>query len=274
MDNHEKLKQSLRTILSIEGTDFVKSVKDDVAQMVDETEAKNAIIRDAVATIAKQKAEIEEEVNGEAETVNVGDKEGPGSGDDTSTDEPAKDGDTLSEPGESGGEEKPEESGELDTPEEPVENESVPDVEDTTEGGESQESWNNRYEYSSEDFIQVYKTKERFAFDKSEEHLNFDKDAFSREAAEAILDEFRELDDGIDTDSIDDNDDDVLSTAEDNQEGENAGGEDAESTEYFDNDYNPIVINEEVFEHKEIALSNMKMKTHYQTKRLLEKHYR
>ena len=253
LDNHEKLKQSLRTILSIEGTDFVKSVKDDVAQMVDETEAKNAVIRDAVAAIAKQKAEIEEEVNGEAETVNVGDNEGPGSGDDASTDEPAKDGDTLSEPGESGGEEKPEESGELDTPEEPVENESVPDVEDTTESGESQESWNNRYEYSSEDFIQVYKTKERFAFDKSEEHLNFDKDAFSREAAEAILDEFRELDDGIDTDSIDDNDDDVLSTAEDNQEGENAGGEDAESTEYFDNDYNPIVINEEVFEHKEIA---------------------
>ena len=73
---------------------------------------------------------------------------------------------------------------------------------------------------------------------------NYDPTSFSREAAEDILDQFRELDDGIDPKTV--NDDEAYSVSGDNGESciDNQGSSTAESTENDYEDDNGNVIEE------------------------------
>ena len=94
--NGVSFKSGVKELLSIEGEILVDDIKNDVSSLVSETEAKNSVIREAVAEINGKKAEIETKINGEAETPtgkDDEDKKSDDSGDDTgsSNDENATD---------------------------------------------------------------------------------------------------------------------------------------------------------------------------------------
>lgn len=63
--NNTKLNAKLKTLFSVEGEELVNSIKDDVLSLIDKTESKNSIIREAVADINCKKEEIEKTINGD-----------------------------------------------------------------------------------------------------------------------------------------------------------------------------------------------------------------
>ena len=93
----------------------------------------------------------------------------------------------------------------------------------------------------------------------SEESLNMDKNTLSREAAENILDQFRELEDGIGESAIDSMGDDAFSVSDNNtDDGTGIGDASANSAEsdYLD-DNSDIEVNTDAFNYQEIKPASL-----------------
>lgn len=200
LDNGKNLKKGLEVLMSTEGAELVNDIKDTVSKLVLETEAKNSVIREAVSEINETKAEIEKKINGETDE----EKEAK-ENDDSSTETPSDDSidDTLG------------------------------DAEQATEGlliCAMRRSKKN-HSLSCEDLF-IMRNIGGTAIQSGEDwSQNYDSTSFSREAAEDILDQFRELDDGINPETV--NDDEAYSVSGDDGESciDNQGSPTAESAE-------------------------------------------
>ena len=239
-ENGKNLKAHMNILLSTEGETLVESIKNDVAGLVKETEAKNSVIREAVAEINDTKAKIEEKINGEADPE-------MGTADDKKIDkkEDQKDSETATQDNASS--DISDASGNLD---------AALDGETSTEGFYNK-AVRSKKVFRKSDLYRI--TDSDTGVDLSTEALSktFDENSFSRESAEEILKEFRELSDGIDTDNVPENeatmsmDDNEDSTANDNPNVVNdAGAASAEMTYTDDND-EPITIDSEKFKYDE-----------------------
>lgn len=252
--NGVSFKSGVKELLSIEGEILVDDIKNDVSNLVSETEAKNSVIREAVAEINGKKAEIETKINGEAETPtgkDDEDKKSDDSGDDTSS---SNDENTTDDSGE--------------TPEEDSGNDEVAsDDENSFEA--SAEGWNvtakrnikkGNVVYTRESLYQINDLSRIAGMGAlSEESLNMDKNTLSREAAENILDQFRELEDGIGESAIDSMGDNAFSVSDNNtDDGAGAGDNSANSAEsdYLD-DNSDIEVNTDAFNYQEIKPASL-----------------
>ena len=252
--NGVSFKSGVKELLSIEGEILVDDIKNDVSSLVSETEAKNSVIREAVAEINGKKAEIETKINGEAETPtgkDDEDKKSDDSGDDT---------------GSSNDENATDDSGE--TPEEDTSNDEVAsDDENSFEA--SAEGWNITAKRNIKKGNVVYTRESLYQINDlsrisgigvlSEESLNMDKNTLSREAAENILDQFRELEDGIGESAIDSMGDDAFSVSDNNtDDGTGIGDASANSAEsdYLD-DNSDIEVNTDAFNYQEIKPASL-----------------
>lgn len=211
LDNGKNLKKGLEVLMSTEGAELVDDIKDTVSKLVLETEAKNSVIREAVSEINETKAEIEKKINGETDE----EKEAKENGDDTSS--------------------SSDDSG-LD--------DEMGDAEQATEGLFIKAVKRNKKNksLSCEDLFTVREIGGTAIQSGEDWSTNYDSTSFSREAAEDILDQFRELDDGIDPSTV--NDDEAYSVSNDDGESsiDNEGSSNAESAEntYEDDDGNVI----------------------------------
>lgn len=231
--NGENLKTQMNLLLSTEGESLVDSIKKDVSMLVTETEAKNSVIREAVSEINDKKAKIEEQINGESDPDHGTDEEK----------KVGKDGDIA---------------------EQKDDMESDPDSLDSLGGNVAQgtEGWYNiavkkakkNHSLSKEDLFTI--TDIDATLDMSSESLmtTYDETSFSREAAEEILSQFRELDDGIDSSEVPENEN-TMSISDGEEEPNVEGGEEAESAEMSysdeDDDGNVIEINHDAFKYDE-----------------------
>lgn len=212
LDNGKNLKKGLEVLMSTEGAELVDDIKDTVSKLVLETEAKNSVIREAVSEINETKAEIEKKINGETDE----EKEAKENGDDSSSD------DTSTDDADMG------------------------DAAQATEGlliKAMKRSKKNKM-LSCEDLFSMRDIGGTSIQSGEDWSTNYDSTSFSREAAEDILDQFRELDDGIDPNTV--NDDEAYSVSDDNGESciDNQGSSTAESTENDYEDDNGNVIEE------------------------------
>lgn len=122
-----------------------------------------------------------------------------------------------------------------------------------TEGWLGAAKKNKGYKLSREDLYLSYGFSGSVNGQSTESFENtFDDTSFSKESAESILAEFRELDDGIDVDNVSENDN-TLSMSEDDQSVPDNGDDTSESAEneYVDDEGNPIEINQDVFQYDE-----------------------
>ena len=111
-----------------------------------------------------------------------------------------------------------------------------------------------RNELAKEDLYQIFQgTNLSNNYSKETFNSAFDRDSFSREAAEEILDNFRELDDGIDTDDVPETED-TLSVGEniepDDTDEDNSDIESTEKT-YIDDEDDYIEVDESAFKYDE-----------------------
>ena len=213
----KSLAAKLKQVFSIEGEELVDSIKSDVNSIVEETEDKNSIIREAISEINDRKEEIEKEINGEdSRAEEPAPKSDDGEGEDSQNEE-GEGGDDSGADNNGGEEETPPEQG--------------------------VEAWaprNNKKIFTMSDII--YSVDNNYSAGKSaESFVPFDKNSFSREAAEEILNEFKELDGDLDSGVDGDN---VRSTSDEAPEGGEStsdnGGEqhDAASQSSEDDDDN------------------------------------
>ena len=200
LDNGKNLKKGLEVLMSTEGAELVNDIKDTVSKLVLETEAKNSVIREAVSEINETKAEIEKKINGETDEEKEANEN-----DDSSTETPSDDSidDTLG------------------------------DAEQATEGllvCAIKRSKKN-HSLSCEDLFTMRNIGGTAIQSGEDWSQNYDSTSFSREAAEDILDQFRELDDGINPETV--NDDEAYSVSGDDGESciDNQGSPTAESAE-------------------------------------------
>lgn len=227
----EDLKKRLDLILSSEGSELIASIKADVSKLVTQTEAKNSIIREAVSEINDKKAKIEKEINGEADPVTGG----------TSDDKKVNNRDSF------GGKDE-------DEPQDMQEAEVA-----ANQAEQNMEGWyqkavkhNQKHVYSKEDFYIM--TDYSGKIDTSTEALNaaFDDSTMSKEEAENIMKQFRQVDDGIDIDSIDANEN-TLSVGDNEPDapaGETTPETDSAEKEYVDDDGNVVTFDAEKFEYE------------------------
>lgn len=216
LDNGKNLKKGLEVLMSTEGAELVDDIKDTVSKLVLETEAKNSVIREAVSEINETKAEIEKKINGETDEEKEAKENGDDSSNDTSSD------DTSTDDADMG------------------------DAAQATEGlliKAMKRSKKNKM-LSCEDLFSMRDIGGTSIQSGEDWSTNYDSTSFSREAAEDILDQFRELDDGIDPNTV--NDDEAYSVSGDNGESciDNQGSSTAESTENDYEDDNGNVIEE------------------------------
>ena len=216
LDNGKNLKKGLEVLMSTEGAELVDDIKDTVSKLVLETEAKNSVIREAVSEINETKAEIEKKINGETDEEKEAKENGDNSSNDTSSD------DTSTDDADMG------------------------DAAQATEGlliKAMKRSKKNKM-LSCEDLFSMRDIGGTSIQSGEDWSTNYDPTSFSREAAEDILDQFRELDDGIDPNTV--NDDEAYSVSGDNGESciDNQGSSTAESTENDYEDDNGNVIEE------------------------------
>ena len=199
--NSKNLSQKMKMLLSIEGQDLVESIKSDVLNVVNETEAKNTIVREAIGEINKRKDQIEDEINGD-ESKDTDNEESQQDNNDTSSDE-----------------------------------QNDKDMEQN-----SSEALNRcRRAFKSKPVITindlVFNTSSNT---NSVEGLNidseYDKLSFSREEAETILDEFRESEDGIDTDNVE-NSENTLSVSNNNENDSFLLDDNDKTTKSSENEY-------------------------------------
>lgn len=212
LDNGKNLKKGLEVLMSTEGAEIVDDIKDTVSKLVLETEAKNSVIREAVSEINETKADIEKKINGETDE----EKEAKENGNDSSNDDSSTD----------------------DT--------DMGDAAQATEGlliKAMKRSKKNKM-LSCEDLFTMRDIGGTSIQSGEDWSTNYDSTSFSREAAEDILDQFRELDDGIDPKTV--NDDEAYSVSDDDGESpiDNQGSSTAESTENDYEDDNGNVIEE------------------------------
>lgn len=233
-ENGENLKAQLNLLLSTEGADLVDSIKQDVATLVNETEAKNSVIREAVSEINDMKSKIEEKINGQADPVNGTNDEDKKVG---------KDGDIAKQT-------------------EDVENDNTTVTGDSASDAQATEGFydiakkhSKSYSLSRED---LYTVNDNFGIvaDKSTESLDttYDETSFSRQSAEDILSEFRELDDNIDVDTVPENEK-TMSTSDGEEEADKTKNSDDETESqemtYEDDDGNTIDVDNSKFEYDE-----------------------
>ena len=216
LDNGKNLKKGLEVLMSTEGAELVDDIKDTVSKLVLETEAKNSVIREAVSEINETKAEIEKKINGETDEEKEAKENGDDSSNDTSSD------DTSTDDADMG------------------------DAAQATEGlliKAMKRSKKNKM-LSCEDLFSMRDIGGTSIQSGEDWSTNYDSTSFSREAAEDILDQFRELDDGIDPNTV--NDDEAYSVSGDNGESciDNQGSSTAESTENDYEDDNGNIIEE------------------------------
>ena len=217
LDNGKNLKKGLEVLMSTEGAELVDDIKDTVSKLVLETEAKNSVIREAVSEINETKAEIEKKINGETDE----EKEAKDDGDDSSNDSSNNDDSSSSD----------------DTS---TDDADMGDAAQATEGlliRAMKRSKKNKM-LSCEDLFTMRNIGGTSIQSGEDWSTNYDSTSFSREAAEDILDQFRELDDGIDPKTV--NDDEAYSVSDDNGESciDNQGSSTAESAENtYEDDY-------------------------------------
>lgn len=221
--NANDLNTKMRNLLSIEGEELIESIKDDVIGLVNESEAKNSIVREAIADINERKDQIEEKINGDASEDKKDEQKDENTENETSSDE--------------NNDKKVEENS----------NESLRRCRKAFNNGRL----NN---FLNIDDL-VYTTNANVSFEGLKVDSIYDKSSFSREEAEKMLDEFRQAEDGIDIDNVEGNED-TLSTSEDDtnvEEGSNeaSGDEVAESSEntYTDDDGETIDVDTSKFEY-------------------------
>ena len=253
--NGVSFKSGVKELLSIEGEILVDDIKNDVSSLVSETEAKNSIIREAVAEINGKKAEIETKINGEAETPTGKDDDEDKKSDDSSDDTDSSNDENTTDDS-------------VETPEEDSGNDEVAsDDENSFEA--SAEGWNitakrnikkGNVVYTRESLYQINDLSRIAGMGAlSEESLNMDKNTLSREAAENILDQFRELEDGIGESAIDSMGDNAFSVSDNNtDDGVGAGDTSANSAEsdYLD-DNSDIEVNSDAFNYQEIKPASL-----------------
>ena len=202
LDNGKNLKKSLEVLMSTEGAELVDDIKDTVSKLVLETEAKNSVIREAVSEINETKADIEKKINGETDE----EKEAKDNGDDSSNNDTS------------------------------IDDTDMGDAAQATEGLliRAMKRGKKNKMLSCEDLFTMRDIGGTSIQSGEDWSTNYDSTSFSREAAEDILDQFRELDDGIDPKTVNDNE--AYSVSGDDGESpiDNQGSSTAESTE---NDY-------------------------------------
>ena len=223
LDNGKNLKKGLEVLMSTEGAELVDDIKDTVSKLVLETEAKNSIIREAVSEINETKAEIEKKINGESDEEKEAKENGDDSSNDTSNDDTS-----------------------TDTNDTSTDDSDMGDAAQATEGlliKAMKRSKKNKI-LSCEDLFLMRDIGGTSIQSGEDWSTNYDSTSFSREAAEDILDQFRELDDGIDPKTV--NDDEAYSVSGDDGEShiDNQGSSVAESTENDYEDDNGNVIEE------------------------------
>lgn len=223
-DNGKNCARGIKNIFSIEGDELVESIKSDVSDIVSKTEEKNSVIRSAISEINDKKIQIEEEINGENSRI-----KSTNTSDDESENENSIEEDDVDADG--GPEESPEFSGEA-----------------FKRKGAKKSSL-----FSKEDF--VYSINNR-RIEMGTESLSFlDKETFSREAAEEILSQFRQLDDNIDTTDIPANSNTFSKSEDDGGDDDTGGDAEDQSAEYndygYDDDDEPIEIDPSAFADKE-----------------------
>ena len=212
LDNGKNLKKGLEVLMSTEGAELVDDIKDTVSKLVLETEAKNSVIREAVSEINETKADIEKKINGETDE----EKEAKENGDDSSNDDSS------------------------------IDDTDMGDAAQATEGlliKAMKRSKKNKM-LSCEDLFTMRDIGGTSIQSGEDWSTNYDSTSFSREAAEDILDQFRELDDGIDPKTV--NDDEAYSVSDNGGETpiDDQGSSTAESTENDYEDDNGNVIEE------------------------------
>lgn len=213
LNNGKNLKKGLEVLMSTEGAELVDDIKDTVSKLVLETEAKNSVIREAVSEINETKAEIEKKINGETDE----EKEAKENGDDSSNDILNDDIST-------------------DINDTSTDDSDMGDAAQATEGLliRAMKRGKKNKMLSCEDLFTMRDIGGTSIQSGEDWSTNYDSTSFSREAAEDILDQFRELDDGIDPKTV--NDDEAYSVSNDDGETpiDDQGSSTAESTE---NDY-------------------------------------
>ena len=218
LDNGKNLKKGLEVLMSTEGAELVDDIKDTVSKLVLETEAKNSVIREAVSEINETKAEIEKKINGETDE----EKEAKDDGDDSSSNDTSNNDDSSSSDDTS------------------TDDADMGDAAQATEGlliRAMKRSKKNKM-LSCEDLFTMRDIGGTSIQSGEDWSTNYDSTSFSREAAEDILDQFRELDDGIDPKTV--NDDEAYSVSDNNGESciDNQGSSTAESAENtYEDDY-------------------------------------
>lgn len=199
--NSTNLGQKMKMLLSIEGQDLVESIKSDVLNIVNETEAKNTVVREAIGEINKRKDQIEDEINGD-ESKSTDNEEMQQDSDDTSPDE-----------------------------------QNDKDLEQNS----SEALNRCRRAFKSKPVVTindlVFTTSSNM---DSTEGLSidseFDKLSFSREEAETILDEFRESEDGIDVNNVEPTED-TLSVSNNTENNDSFLLNDDNSAKSSENEY-------------------------------------
>ena len=227
-DNGENLKAQMNVLLSTEGESLVDTIKKDVSTLVTETEAKNSVIREAVSQINDKKAKIEEQINGESDPHDGVDEEK----------KVGKDGDIA------------EQKKDLDKDPDSVKSLGG-EVAKGTEGWYGVASKKVGNTLSKESLYTITDLDDSVLSNENLDRV-YDETSFSREAAEEILGQFRELDDGINSKEVPENEN-TLSVSDGDQPVDESGGDEAESSEmsYTDEDDEPIEINNSVFEYDE-----------------------
>jgi hypothetical protein len=224
--NGENLKAQMNVLLSTEGESLVDSIKKDVSTLVSETEAKNSVIREAVSEINDKKAKIEEQINGESD---------PDAGSDEEK-KVGKDGDIAEQ--------------EKDLEKNPDSVQSLGgNVAKGTEGWYNIATKKVGKTLSKESLYEIIDL-DSSVFSNENLATTYDETSFSREAAEEILGQFRELDDGINSEEVPENEN-TLSVSDGDEDVPTEGGSEAESAEmtYTDDNDEPIEINNDAFNY-------------------------
>lgn len=218
--NNNELGSKMKFLLSVEGEELIESIKSDVLHLVNETEAKNSIVREAISDINERKDQIEEQING----------------DDSQQD---NDKQTESEDGVSS------------------DKENDKNVEQTSTESFRRYGRNNSHKsiVVIDDLVYTTSANTSNSTESLDVGNNFDKSSFSREEAEQMLKEFRETEDEINTDSLDD-DTNIFSISEndENKDTDEVDPENKPESESSENDYRNdddevISVDEEKFNY-------------------------
>lgn len=214
--NNKELGSKMKFLLSVEGEELIESIKSDVLHLVNETEAKNSIVREAISDINERKDQIEEQINGDDSQHDI-DKE------------------TKSENGVSSDKENDE------------------NVEQTSTESFRRHGRNNSHKsiVVIDDLVYTTSANTNNSVESLDIGNSFDRSSFSREEAEQMLKEFRETEDGINTDSlIDDANIFSISENDENKDTTDVDPENKSESESSENDDSEIIsIDEEKFNY-------------------------